>query len=78
MSADAEQAALEHAWQWFALHARQRMQCVNFFLVAVAFLAAAFVTGLKDDYYAVAALVGSSVHGSRGGSTDWTSARRNS
>ena len=53
-----DQAALEHAWQWFPLHARQRMQCVNFFLVAVAFLAAAFVTALKDKHYAVAMGVG--------------------
>jgi hypothetical protein len=31
---------------------------VNFFLVAVAFLAAAFVTALKDKHYAVAVGVG--------------------
>ena len=32
-----------YAWNWFALHAGQRLQLVNFWLVAVAFLAAAFV-----------------------------------
>ena len=32
-----------YVWNWFALHASQRLQLVNFWLVAVAFLAAAFV-----------------------------------
>jgi hypothetical protein len=31
--------AREHAWNWFALHATQRMQAFNFFVVATAFLA---------------------------------------
>lgn len=51
-------AALTHAWDWFQLHAKQRMQCVNFFLVAVAFLVAAFVTVLKEQHYAVGAAIG--------------------
>jgi hypothetical protein len=32
-----------YAWNWFSIHAGQRLQLVNFWLVAVAFLAAAFV-----------------------------------
>jgi hypothetical protein len=32
-----------YAWNWFAMHAGQRLQLVNFWLVAVAFLATAFV-----------------------------------
>lgn len=32
-----------YAWNWFALHSGQRLQLVNFWLVAIAFLAAAFV-----------------------------------
>jgi hypothetical protein len=32
-----------YAWNWFALHSGQRLQLVNFWLVAVAFLAAAYV-----------------------------------
>lgn len=32
-----------YSWNWFALHAGQRMQLVNFWLVAIAFLGAAFV-----------------------------------
>jgi hypothetical protein len=38
-----DREAREYAWNWFALHAGQRLQLVNFWLVAVAFLAAAFV-----------------------------------
>ena len=30
-------------WSWFALHAGQRLQLVNFWLIAVAFLASAYV-----------------------------------
>jgi hypothetical protein len=40
--------ALDHAWNWFALHAGQRMQSFNFFLVATAFLIAAYATVLKE------------------------------
>jgi hypothetical protein len=50
-----EKDALEHAWGWFALHARQRMFCVNFFLVAVAFLAAGYVTALTEKLCGLAA-----------------------
>jgi hypothetical protein len=38
---------LDHAWQWFNLHATQRMQAVNFFLVATAFLSTAYVAALR-------------------------------
>lgn len=39
--------AREHAWNWFSLHASQRMQCVNYFLVAAAFSAAAYASLLE-------------------------------
>ena len=52
------QAALDHAWAWFALHAGQRMQCVNFFFVAVAFLAAGYVTALTRGHPGVAVGIG--------------------
>lgn len=32
----------EHSWNWFSLHAVQRMQTLNFFLVAMAFLATGY------------------------------------
>jgi hypothetical protein len=37
-----EKQAREHAWAWFALHAGQRMQNLNFFLVATSFLIAGY------------------------------------
>src|SRR5215813_10655336 len=39
--------AREHAWNWFVIHAGQRMQTFNFFLVATAFLFAAYATLLE-------------------------------
>ena len=46
--------AQAYAWNWFALHAGQRMQLVNFWLVAVAFLGAAFVQAEIANLTAVA------------------------
>jgi hypothetical protein len=46
--------ALEHAWEWFSLHATQRLQSVYFFLVSTAFLSAAFVTAAKEKMFVVA------------------------
>lgn len=43
-----------YAWNWFALHSGQRMQLVNFWLVAVAFLGAAFVQARTGNLKAVA------------------------
>jgi len=55
-----EKRAHDHAWDWFALHAGQRMQTFNFFLVAVAFILAAYATLLDKHRVAAAgvALVG--------------------
>jgi hypothetical protein len=46
--------ARSYAWNWFALHSGQRMQLVNFWLVAVAFLGAAFVQARTGNLRAVA------------------------
>jgi len=43
-----------YAWNWFALHSAQRMQLVNFWLVAVAFLVAAFVQASTSNLTTVA------------------------
>src|SRR3954468_18009725 len=48
--------AREHAWTWFALHANQRMQSFNFFLVATAFLVAAYGALLEKHQAAAAAV----------------------
>jgi hypothetical protein len=48
--------AREHAWNWFALHAAQRMQAFNFFVVATAFLIAAYASILEKHPGAAAFL----------------------
>src|SRR5262245_44683060 len=45
---DVAKQAREHAWNWFALHATQRMQAFNFFVVATTFLIAAYASLLKE------------------------------
>jgi len=52
---DPNSDAQTYAWNWFALHSNQRMQLVNFWLVAVAFLGAAFVQARSGDLRSVAA-----------------------
>lgn len=52
---DSIELALDHTWSWFSLHASQRLQSVNFFLVAIAFLSNAFVTAIKEHLYLIAA-----------------------
>jgi hypothetical protein len=50
--------AREHAWNWFSLHANQRMQSLYYFLLAVAFLSAAYVGALtRADIVAVSIAV---------------------
>jgi parvulin-like peptidyl-prolyl isomerase len=49
-----EVEAQTYAWNWFALHAGQRLQLVNFWLVAVAFFATAFVQAISSHRVAVA------------------------
>ena len=48
--------AREHAWNWFALHASQRMQAFNFFVVATTFLIAAYASILEKHPAAAAVL----------------------
>jgi hypothetical protein len=49
---DIAKQAREHAWDWFALHAAQRMQTFNFFLVATAFLIAGYASLLEKHRWA--------------------------
>jgi hypothetical protein len=41
-------AGLQHAWNWFALHAGQRLQCLYFFILATSALVAVFGTALSS------------------------------
>jgi uncharacterized membrane protein YedE/YeeE len=38
--------SVNHAWSWFELHAAQRLQMLNFWLISIAFLVAAYVAAL--------------------------------
>jgi hypothetical protein len=49
--------ALNHACAWFDTHAAQRQNFVSFFLVAMAFLSAAYVGALTQDLRGIAAAV---------------------
>lgn len=46
--------ALDHAWSWFSLHATQRLQMLNFWLISVAFLTGAFVAAITDEAFGAA------------------------
>lgn len=47
--------AFDYAWGYFSVHATQRLQCVNFFFVASAFLVAAYGGAINYEKYPVAA-----------------------
>lgn len=49
--------ALDHAWNWFALHSDHRMRAVNFYILSVSFLTAAYVTALRYGYAGTAIFV---------------------
>jgi hypothetical protein len=47
--------ALNHAQAWFQFHATQRLNFMNYFVVALAFLSAAYVGALTREVHGVAA-----------------------
>ena len=49
---------LEHAWNWFSLHAGQRLQCVHFFILATAAVVAGFATVLTAGKLGTAFVIG--------------------
>jgi hypothetical protein len=51
--ADKMNSSHTYAWNWFVLHSGQRLQLVNFWLIAVAFLAAAFVQAHANHLVAI-------------------------
>jgi hypothetical protein len=53
-NSDKNASVQSYAWNWFALHAGQRLQLVNFWLVAISFLAAAFVQACTSHLVAIA------------------------
>jgi hypothetical protein len=49
--------AINHAWSWFELHADHRMRALNFFVVSIAFLTAAYVTAVQFAHPLVSIIV---------------------
>ncbi|MCR6493527.1 hypothetical protein [Cellulomonas sp. P24] len=49
--------ALDHSWQWFALHAGQRMQLLNYFLLSAGFITAGYGATLNSSRPQVAGAV---------------------
>lgn len=54
-----DDAAMSHAWNWFAAHAAQRLQIFNFFSITTAFLVAGFVSAHGDRSPGLAGAVAS-------------------
>lgn len=54
-----DDAAMTHAWNWFAAHAAQRLQIFNFFSITTAFLVAGFVSAHGDSSPGLAGAVAS-------------------
>jgi hypothetical protein len=52
------ECALAHSQSWFDLHANQRQNFLNFFLIAVAFLVNAYVGALAIHRYLLAIVIG--------------------
>lgn len=51
---DAEKEALQHSWNWFSMHANQRMQVISYFLVTFALVVAGYGTSMQADNHVVA------------------------
>lgn len=52
-----DDAAMRHAWDWFSLHAAQRMQSINLLLVSSALLLAGYGVAFQSRNYVVATVI---------------------
>jgi hypothetical protein len=48
------QDAADHAWNWFTLHSGQRMQMINFLIIALTLTTAAYATAMSQKKFGVA------------------------
>lgn len=49
--------ALKYSWDWFSLHATQRLQAVNFFVVGISFVTTAYVTASSKQFHILAVMI---------------------
>jgi len=57
MGSASEKEALDHAWNWFALHANQRLQCLHFFVLISAALAAGAASAFSQGKFGIALII---------------------
>lgn len=53
----AEELALSHAWGWFTVHAAQRMQSINLFLISFTVIVAGYGASFQAKNYLVSLIV---------------------
>ena len=51
-------AALGHAWSWVELRTTHRSQAINFYLISIAFMFAAYVASVNNDENTLAGCIG--------------------
>jgi small-conductance mechanosensitive channel len=57
MSPQDDEDAMQHVWSWFSLHAAQRMQSINLFLVASAFVIGGYGAAFAADNLLIATVI---------------------
>lgn len=49
--------AVDYAWGWFSMHSSQRMQLINFFIIALTLMMGAYATSVNAGAFGVSAAI---------------------